>query len=196
MSQSLPLNVILYWHMHQPEYRDLRNGQYRLPWTYLHTIKDYVEMVSHLENNEKAKAVVNFSPILLEQIDDYAQQLEGYLNHGKALKDPLLSALADPVMPLDSESRVRIIKACLRANKQRLVDRFDIFKTLSEMAETALKNSEILNYYSEQFFSDILVWYHLAWTAEIVRNTDKRIKQLMNKAVRSEERRVGKECRL
>ena len=71
-----PLNVVLYWHMHQPEYRDLRNGEYHLPWTYLHTIKDYVDMVAHLENDTGAKAVVNFAPVLLEQIDDYAIQLD------------------------------------------------------------------------------------------------------------------------
>ena len=127
--------------MHQPEYRDLRSGEYHLPWTYLHTIKDYVDMAAHLENSEEARAVVNFAPVLLEQIDDYAQQLEGYLHHGKALRDPLLSALADPVLPHDTESRIHIIKACLRANKERLIDRFEAFKTLTEMAETALINT-------------------------------------------------------
>ena len=182
ITQVHPLNVVIYWHMHQPEYRDLRSGEYHLPWTYLHTIKDYVDMVAHIENNEKTRVVVNFAPVLLEQIDDYAQQLEGYLHHGKALRDPLLSALADPVLPHDSESRIHIIKACLRANKERLVDRFDAFKTLTEMAETALQNPERLTYYSEQFFADILVWYHLAWTAETVRKTDDRIIALMKKA--------------
>ncbi|HDH08972.1 MAG TPA: glycoside hydrolase, partial [Gammaproteobacteria bacterium] len=53
-----PLNVVIYWHMHQPEYRDLRSGEYHQPWTYLHTIKDYVDMVAHLENNDQARAVV------------------------------------------------------------------------------------------------------------------------------------------
>ena len=176
------LNVVLYWHMHQPEYRDLRNGEYHLPWTYLHAIKDYVEMVAHLEDNEAARAVVNFAPVLLEQIDDYAQQLEGYLNHGKALRDPLLAALADPVMTLNSEKRIHIVKSCLRANKQRLIDRFEVFKTLAKMAETSLKTPEVLTYYSEHFFADLLVWYHLAWIAETVRKTDVRIKELMNKA--------------
>ncbi|PCJ87408.1 MAG: glycoside hydrolase [Thiotrichaceae bacterium] len=179
---SPPLNVVLYWHMHQPEYRDLRNGEYHLPWTYLHTIKDYVEMAAHLESNEVARAVVNFAPVLLQQIDDYAQQLDGYLNRGKALKDPLLSALADPVILLGDENRRYIIKACLRANKQRLVERFEAFETLSKMAEATVHAPEILSYYSEQFFADILVWYHLAWTAETVRRTDKRIKFLMGKA--------------
>lgn len=176
------LNVVIYWHMHQPEYRDLRNGEYHLPWTYLHTIKDYVDMVAHLEKNETARAVVNFAPVLLEQIDDYSQQFEDYLHHGKALRDPLLSSLADPVMSLDQENRIHIIKSCLRANKHRLVDRFEEFKILTEMAEEALLTPEVLTYYSEQFFTDMLIWYHLAWTAETVRYSDSRIKTLMKKA--------------
>lgn len=177
-----PLNVVLYWHMHQPEYRDLRNGEYHLPWTYLHTIKDYVDMAAHLENNIDARAVVNFAPVLLEQIDDYAQQLDKYLYHGQALRDPLLSSLADPVLSLTEENRLHIIKACLRANRQRLVEPFSVFNTLTEMAEAGLKTPEIIPYYSEQFFSDLLVWYHLAWIGETVRKTDLRIKKLMKKA--------------
>lgn len=179
---SQPLNVVIYWHMHQPEYRDLRNGEYHLPWTYLHTIKDYVDMVSHLENNDKAKAVINFAPVLLEQIDDYSVQLYDYLHHGKALRDPFLSVLADPVMSLNFEKRFEIIKNCLRANKERLIDRFPAFVSLHDMAETAIKNPEILHYYSKQFFSDILVWYHLSWIAETVRMSDSRIKKLTEKA--------------
>lgn len=177
-----PLNVVIYWHMHQPEYRDLRNGEYHLPWTYLHTIKDYVDMAAHLENNIDARAVVNFAPVLLEQIDDYAQQLEDYLHHGKALRDSLLAALADPVLSFDSEKRLHIIKSCLRANKKRLVDRYSVFKTLTEMASIALKSPEIIPYYSDQFFFDLIVWYHLAWTAETVRLSDSRIISLMKKA--------------
>jgi len=177
-----PLNVVVYWHMHQPEYRDLRNGEYHLPWTYLHTIKDYVDMAAHLENNIDARAVVNFAPVLLEQIDDYAQQLDDYLHHGKALRDSLLAALADPVLSLDNEKRMHIIKACLRANKERLVDRFANFKTLTDIAKTVQKKPEMLPYCSEQFFVDLIVWYHLAWTAETVRLSDSRIISLMKKA--------------
>ena len=176
------LNIVIYWHMHQPEYRDLRNGEYHLPWTYLHTIKDYVDMVAHIENNVDARAVVNFAPVLLEQIDDYAKQLDGYLHHGKALRDPLLSALADPVLSLDHQKRLHILKSCLRANKQRLIDRFKNFKCLAEIAEVVLQKPETLTYYSEQFFVDILVWYHLAWIAETVRKKDVRIIELMKKS--------------
>jgi alpha-amylase/alpha-mannosidase (GH57 family) len=176
------LNVVLYWHMHQPEYRDLRNGEYHLPWTYLHTIKDYVDMVSHLESCPQAKAVVNFAPVLLEQIDDYAQQLNEYLNHGKALRDPLLASLADPVMKLGEERRALIVKSCLRANEQRLIKRYSVFKMLAGMAKKALLNKAVLNYYSEQYFSDLLVWYHLAWTGETVIEKDSRVQALIRKA--------------
>jgi len=181
-SQTHPLNVVIYWHMHQPEYRDLRNGEYHLPWTYLHTIKDYVDMAVHLENNKDARAVVNFAPVLLEQIDDYAVQLDGYLNRGQALRDPLLSALAEPVLLRDTDKRLGVLKACLRANKERLINRFEVFKNLTVMAEEVLKNSDNIKYYSEQFFFDLLVWYHLAWMSETVRLTDKRIKYLTEKS--------------
>ncbi len=176
-----PLNVVIYWHMHQPEYRDLRNGEYHQPWTYLHTIKDYVDMAAHLESHAAARAVVNFAPVLLEQIDDYASQLDDYLRHGKALRDPLLAALADPVLSLDAEKRLHLIKACLRANKKHLINRYDCFKMLSEMAKVAITHPERLVYYSEQYISDLLVWYHLAWIAETVRRNDSRIKGLMLK---------------
>ena len=35
------------WHMHQPFYKDLISGEYQLPWTRLHALKDYYGMVQH-----------------------------------------------------------------------------------------------------------------------------------------------------
>jgi len=176
-----PVNLVLYWHMHQPEYRDMRNGEFSLPWTYLHTIKDYVDMAAHLEAVPEARAVINFAPVLLEQIEDYSQQLEDYLNHGRALRDPLLRALAEPVITSNPQKRIGLIKDCLRANKQRLIDRFKNFKALATMAETIIALPDTVAYYDDQFFSDLLVWYHLAWMGETVRRSDERIKALIKK---------------
>src|SRR5437016_5998998 len=47
--------------MHQPQYKDALTGQYALPWTYLHAVKDYTDMAAHLEGNPAARAVVNFT---------------------------------------------------------------------------------------------------------------------------------------
>ncbi len=178
--QHNALNVILYWHMHQPDYRDQRNGEYQQPWTYLHTIKDYVDMVAHLENNQGARAVVNFAPVLLEQIADYASQLDNYLHRGKAFRDPLLAALIEPVLYLDTHRRLSLVKSCLRADKHQMIERYPQFKILVDMAQNALKMPEKLAYYSDQYFVDLLVWYHLAWLGETVRRSDTRVKSLMN----------------
>ena len=43
------LRVILLWHQHQPFYKDLVTGEYRLPWTRLHALKDYYGMVKLLD---------------------------------------------------------------------------------------------------------------------------------------------------
>ena len=72
------LKVVLCWHMHQPDYRGPAHADYQLPWVYLHGIKDYVDMAAHLEDDPQARAVVNFAPVLLEQIDDYAQQIRDF----------------------------------------------------------------------------------------------------------------------
>src|SRR5579862_9195760 len=85
MSSSGRLPVVLLWHMHQPQYRDALTGQYVLPWTYLHAIKDYTDMAAHLESNPLARAVVNFSPVLIEQIQEIAQRVAAHLRSGAPL---------------------------------------------------------------------------------------------------------------
>ena len=59
------LNLVLCWHMHQPWYRETQEGDYRLPWVYLHALKDYVDMAAHLEAHPQMRCVVNFTPVSL-----------------------------------------------------------------------------------------------------------------------------------
>jgi alpha-amylase/alpha-mannosidase (GH57 family) len=175
------LKVVLCWHMHQPQYSEPMGGIYQLPWTYLHAIKDYVDMAWHLENVPGAKAVVNFAPTLLEQLDDYDQQLKGRFKGTGRLKDPLLIALDSPVQPLHAEERKTLINACLRANEEKLIQPFPHFARLAEMARWAMDEPERLHYLNDQFMIDLLVWYHLVWMAESVRRSDVRIQALMKK---------------
>ncbi len=118
------------WHMHQPEYRDLRTGVVHLPWTYLHAIKDYIDMAAHLEAVPDARAVVNFAPILLEQIEDYAGQIEGFLTDSGAIRDPVLAELAEPALPR-GEQRTCSSRHCLRANHERMINRFAAYQRLA-----------------------------------------------------------------
>lgn len=179
MLENKKIKVVLCWHMHQPEYRNLKTGEYQLPWTYLHVMKDYVDMVAHLEAEPKARAVVNFAPILLEQIEDYTKQINGYLHDRVTIKDSLLAALVSPSIPADAETRLGIIKDCTRANRERQINRYPDFQRLIEMAEWLKNHQGGINYVNSQFITDILVWYHLAWMGETLKLSDSRIKRLI-----------------
>jgi len=175
------LNVVLYWHMHQPQYKDVHSGQYQLPWTYLHVIKDYVDMAAHLEACPQARVVVNFTPTLLEQIDDYNRQIAHYFSHAEAIRDPMLEALVQSVLPSTNEQRLDLIKLCLRANEDRLIGRYPEYYRLAEHAKFLDKHPDAIIYLQDQFIIDLLVWFHLAWMGETVRRSDLRIRMLIDK---------------
>jgi len=181
MSANSRLHVVLCWHMHQPEYRDLASGNYQLPWTYLHAIKDYVDMAAHLEQVPAARAVFNFAPVLLDQLADYAAQIDAYLKDAVALRDPLLAALDSPALPVRDAERLTLIKACLRANRTRMIEAFPVFRCLAHMAAWLDQEPEAAHYFSEQYLADLVVWYHLAWMGETVRRRDARIERLITK---------------
>ena len=183
MPADQPMSVVLCWHMHQPEYRDLRTGKVHLPWAYLHALKDYVDMAAHLEAVPEARAVVNFAPILLEQIEDYIVQIRAYLEGHGAIRDPLLAELAEPALPGNAQARLALMQDCLRANRERMINRFEAYQRLATMAEWYEGHPDSLIYASNQFLADLLVWYHLGWMAEHVRRNDVRIQRLQDKAV-------------
>jgi alpha-amylase/alpha-mannosidase (GH57 family) len=174
MSDSRPLDVVFCWHMHQPQYRRAFDGRYQLPWTYLHAIKDYSDMAWHLEQVPGARAVVNFTPILLDQLDDYVRQFAS-----GDFRDPLLQTLADPssVRPAD---RPHIIDALFRANQERMIGRYPQYERLRAIHET-VKVGDYVEYLSDGYVGDLAVWYHLAWLGETISREDARARRLREK---------------
>ena len=172
------LNLVLCWHMHQPQYQTVGDGHYWQPWVYLHAIKDYVDMAAHIESLPLARAVVNFSPILLDQLSDYVDQMRGFFADGRLLRDPLLGALVGQ-FPDSGSGRADIIRACLRAHKTRVIDRFPIYQNLAEMAGSVDRDLEYGTYLNDQYLIDLVVWYHLAWLGETVRRTDSRVERFV-----------------
>ena len=158
----------------------MQTGEYVLPWTYLHVIKDYVDMAAHLEANPNARAVINFAPVLLEQIEDYAQQIKNFLDNRIPLRDPLLRALVATDIPQSNEDRLSIVQTCLRTNRHHGIERYQPYHKIAEMADWLLANPQFLSYTDPRFFTDLLVWYHLAWMGETVKHVDLRIKRLLN----------------
>ncbi|HEX4387102.1 MAG TPA: glycoside hydrolase family 57 protein [Steroidobacteraceae bacterium] len=171
MSATPRLPVILLWHMHQPPYRDALTGQYTLPWTYLHATKDYTDMAAHLEANPAARAVVNFTPVLIEQLEELAGRIAAHLESGEPLPDPVLALLGPEPVPQAPAQRLELLRACLRANRAHMIERFGPYLELATIADT-LGTAERVVYASDQFIQDLAVWYHLAWLGETVRRAD------------------------
>ena len=176
------LNVVLYWHMHQPDYKISASDTYQQPWTYLHTIKDYVDMAMHLESTPQAKAVFNFTPILLDQIDDYARQVASYLENKTPIRDPLLAALANSNHAVYDNHRIELVDWCMRAHEERVIQRYPAYKQLVDMNALLQDKQYAHMYLNDQYVIDLIVWYHLGWMAELVKRTDIRVKRLIKKA--------------
>ena len=90
------LRVILLWHQHQPFYKDLVTGEYRLPWVRPHGLKDYYGMVKLLDEFPNVHQNFNLVPSLMAQIQDY--------DEGTA-QDPFLSVAAKPANDLTAKER-------------------------------------------------------------------------------------------
>ncbi len=181
MESPARLPVVLLWHMHQPQYRDALTGQYVLPWTYLHAIKDYTDMAAHLEENPAARAVVNFTPVLLDQLDELSQRLQQHLQQGAQLPDGVLALLGPDPVPTAPETRLALLKACLRAHRKNLIERFPPFLTLVTFAEQCATLDHI-SWASDALLHDLATWFHLAWMGETVRLTDPRVAALSRQA--------------
>lgn len=182
MASDSRIPVVFCWHMHQPDYRDHSTGEYLFPWVYLHGIKDYVDMAAHLEAHPQARAVVNFSPILLEQIEDYLIQIERWRHNGVPIGDPVLAALASDAFPEPgSPGFLALVEKCLRANPERIIQRFPSYMRLAELAEFYRTRADVQRYISPQFLADLVVWYHLGWMGETVRRTHSVIQGLQEK---------------
>jgi alpha-amylase/alpha-mannosidase (GH57 family) len=172
------LDLLLLWHMHQPDYRDRRTGEFTMPWVYLHATKDYADMAWHLERNPGLRAVVNFVPVLLEQIEDYVDQFAT----GR-LRDPLLRLLArGEDTPLDEAEREQAFRQCFRANHHRLIAPYPAYQALFELYQAAqAKDPGRLRYLSDTYLRDLVTWYHLSWTGETVRRESEVVMGLLAK---------------
>jgi alpha-amylase/alpha-mannosidase (GH57 family) len=172
------IDIVFLWHMHQPDYRDYASGDFLLPWVYLHAIKDYSDMAYHLEQHPKVKAVVNFVPVLLDQLEDYQQQFAS----GK-IRDPLLRLLVrENLNDVSDAERDLIMESCFRSDHNKMVAPYPFYKRLSDLFKLLEPGgSTAISYLSGQYLADLLTWYHLAWCGESVRREHDLVIRLMSK---------------
>jgi len=80
-------------------------------------------MAWHLERHPGMRAVINWVPVLLDQLEDYADQFDS----GK-LRDPLLRLLArDEAEPLSAQERALVAERCLIVENLRMIQHYPHF---------------------------------------------------------------------
>jgi alpha-amylase/alpha-mannosidase (GH57 family) len=181
MSEARHLELVLLWHMHQPDFRDQASGEFLHPWVYLHALKDYSDMAAHLEAHPGVRAVVNLVPVLLDQLEDYADQFAT----GR-MRDPLLRMLArDDLDALEHGERELLLKQCFRANHVKMIEPFTPYKRLRDLYRyVTAQGGDPARYLSGQYLADLITWYHLSWTGETVRREHELIVRLMTRGER------------
>jgi alpha-amylase/alpha-mannosidase (GH57 family) len=152
------LRLLLLWHMHQPFYKDLVSGEYRLPWVRLHALKDYYGMVKLLEEFPQVHQNFNIVPSLIAQIEDY--------NSG-IFKDPFWDVAAKPVSELSLEERYFALTYLFQAHGERMIGRYPRYRRLWEQVRAAgpdPANAAIL--FSDRDYRDLQVLSQIAWFDE------------------------------
>jgi len=152
------LRVILLWHQHQPFYKDLVTGEYRLPWVRLHALKDYYGMVKLLDEFPNVHQNFNLVPSLMLQIQDYVA--------GTA-QDPFLTVAAKPAKDLSVEERRFALQYLFQANPQNVIGRYPRYRELWERFRQHGDHPERAErYFSPQDFTDLQVLSQIGWFDE------------------------------
>ncbi|MGB7434448.1 MAG: glycoside hydrolase family 57 protein [Candidatus Acidiferrum sp.] len=150
------VNLVVLWHMHQPQYRDPETGTYVLPWTRLHATKDYWGMVKVLEEFPKFHATFNMVPSLCMQLEEYAS--------GK-FKDPWFDLAIAPAEKLSKEGKREILDRAFQVNQERLMSRWPRFVELYEWSRVA-GGAQALVTFTPRDWRDLQVLSQLAWMDE------------------------------
>jgi alpha-amylase/alpha-mannosidase (GH57 family) len=152
------LRVVVLWHQHQPFYKDLVTGEYRLPWVRLHALKDYYGMVKLLEEFPGVHQTFNLVPSLITQIQDYAAGIAD---------DPFFSVAARPAKDLTPDDRRFALQYLFQANAEHLIGRYPRYAELLDRFQGSGSFPERAErYFQQQDFTDLQVLSQIAWFDE------------------------------
>lgn len=159
------LHLALLWHMHQPYYKD--EGVYKMPWVFLHAIKDYYDMPRYCELYG-ARATFNMVPSLLMQLEDYA-------DHN--VNDELLRAMRKRPEDLALDEIEELVPKLFMAQAEYMIGPYANYRRLYNRY---IKNKYPLQF-SLQDIRDLCVHYLLAWTGMQTRREIPFVARLLQK---------------
>lgn len=182
------INLCFLWHMHQPFYKDLASGEYKLPWTRMHALKDYYGMVRILEEFPKVKQTFNLVPSMMAQVEEYAS--------GQA-RDPFLDLALKPAEDLTADERERLLQYSFYSDPAHMIYRYPRYGELFD-ARNAQRRSGARSMFSAQELRDVQMWSQLAWFDEEFQTGDVEVRGWIERGRNfslDDQRRMGQKQR-
>jgi len=156
------------WHMHQPFYKDLNSGEYKLPWTRMHALKDYYGMVHILEEFPKIRQTFNLVPSMMAQVAEYAS--------GEAA-DPFLQMALKPAESLTESDRRFLLQHSFYSDPHHMIYRYPRY---GELYDAFRAHSA----FATQDFRDLQMWSQLAWFDEEFQAGDAEVREWIERGRR------------
>src|SRR6185437_574464 len=152
------IRLLFLWHMHQPYYKNLITGEYRLPWVRLHALKDYYGMVKLLDEFPGVHQTFNLVPSLVAQLQDYVS--------GGA-RDPFLEIASRPACELDFAEKLFAIQYLFQANVDKMIGRYPRYRELWQRFRSRPEEAaRLVPQISNADITDLQVLSQIAWMDE------------------------------
>jgi alpha-amylase/alpha-mannosidase (GH57 family) len=165
------IHLVILWHMHQPLYRDPATGQYVMPWTRLHALKDYWGIVNMLEECPAVHATVNVVPSLALQLEEYASG---------EFSEPWFELATAPTDKLDENDQRDLLAQGFQVNRDTLLRRFprylELFQRVQDSGAAAAARQ-----FGPRDWRDLQLLSQLAWFDELYLTTDPVVSNLVHK---------------
>jgi alpha-amylase/alpha-mannosidase (GH57 family) len=145
------------WHMHQPLYREPETGEYLMPWVRLHATRAYYDMAWMLERHPGIRCTVNFTPVLLEQLEEYVA--------GTA-RDRLLDLTARPAADLTPEERQAVLRQFFMVDWETNIRPLPRYWELLHRRGRDLRTVDLPRVaagFTTQELTDLQVLFNLSW---------------------------------
>ncbi len=169
------VRLALLWHMHQPLYREAGSGAYLMPWVRLHATRAYHDMAWILERHERVRCTVNFTPVLLEQLEDYA---------GGRARDRMLELTERPPADLREEERQELLSSFFMVSWDQSIRPVARYWDLLEKRGKDLRRVDLrraARSFSDAELQDLQVLFNLAWMGFAAMEDDEGLRELERK---------------
>jgi alpha-amylase/alpha-mannosidase (GH57 family) len=157
------VSLALWWHHHQPYYRDDVSGLNPMPWVRLHATKDYLGMALHLEEVPEFFCTINLVPSLLAQLQQYVAG--GSDTHLDLSRRPAESFSHDDACYVLDNFFMACPDTMIRPHP-RYHELFLMRSSWNSAAKSALAR------FRPRDFRDLQVWSNLAWVHPLLFEKD------------------------